>query len=113
MLKKDRRAIEECLYAINSIQDYTKEILSIGTLTDDRKTYDATLMNFIVLGESAGKLSDELKEQMTGIDWRAINGFRNFVAHEYFGLDENIVWSAILYHLPPLKEELVRVLKTV
>jgi uncharacterized protein with HEPN domain len=110
MLEEDRRAAEECLYAINGIQDYTKEISSIGDLINDRKTYDATLMNFIVLGESAGRFSKELKAHMAGIDWRAINGFRNFVAHEYFGLDENIVWSAILYHLPPLKQELEKIL---
>lgn len=63
-------------------------------------------MNFIVLGESSWKLSDDIRNALPHVDWRAIKGFRNFVAHDYFGVDENIVWAAIQFHLPQLKEDL-------
>jgi len=80
-------------------------------LLNDNKTYDAVLMNFIVLGEEANRISDALKTNNPQIPWKEINGFRNFVAHDYFGVDENIVWAAIQFHLPKLKHELKNILQ--
>lgn len=103
MLEKDMLAFEECLYAIRHILDYTDGVDSKGELVENNLIYDAVQMNFIVLGEAASKLSDTAKDALPNIDWRAIKGFRNFIAHDYFGVDNNVVWSAIKYHLPELK----------
>ena len=111
MLEEDKIAIEQCLYAINHIFEYTEHIQSIEDLINDSRTYDAVQMNFIIFGQSASKLSDNLKKQLSHIDWRAIRGFRNFVAHDYFGVDENIVWSAIKFHLPQLKVDLEKLIE--
>jgi len=110
MLEDDKIAIEQCLYAINHIFEYTENIKTMADLINDYRTYDAVQMNFIVLGESASKLSDEIKTQLPHVDWRAIKGFRNFVAHDYFGVDENIVWAAIQFHLPQLKTDLEKLI---
>ncbi len=111
MLEKDIANIEECLYAINNIQQYIGDIAVLDDLLDDHKTYDAVLMNFIVLGEAANRISNSLKAETLQIDWKEINGFRNFIAHDYFGVDQNIVWAVIQFHLPKLKEELVNLLQ--
>ena len=105
MLEDDRKAIKECLYVINHIFEYTEGITDLEDLINDSKTYDAVLMNFLVLGESSSKLSTELRDKMPKTDWRAIKGFRNFIAHQYFGVDENILWSALHFHLPQLKQD--------
>jgi uncharacterized protein with HEPN domain len=110
MLEKDRIAIEECLYAIRHILEYTTDIHTIDDLLNDHKTYDAVQMNFIVLGESAFKLSEELKHKLPNVDWRAMKGFRNFIAHDYFGVDENVIWAAVRVHLPILKEDFEKLL---
>jgi len=106
MLEKDLVSIQECLYAINHIEEYVENINSMESLMQDSKTYDAVLMNFIIIGEAANRLSEELKSQLANIDWRAIIGFRNFVAHDYFGVDVNIVWAAIKINLPLFEKEL-------
>jgi uncharacterized protein with HEPN domain len=110
MLEKDIANIHECLHAINSIQKYTEEFNQLDDLLNDNKTYDAVLMNFIVLGEAANRISDALKTNNPQIPWKEINGFRNFVAHDYFGVDENIVWAAIQIHISELKKELEKIL---
>jgi uncharacterized protein with HEPN domain len=61
MLEKDIANIEECLHAINSIQKYTEGVTQLDDLLNDSKTYDAVLMNFIVLGEAANRISAALK----------------------------------------------------
>ena len=111
MLEADRRAIQECLYAINHILQYTRSVAKLDDLVNNDMLYDAVQMNFIVLGESSAKLSDEIRNALPHVDWRAMKGFRNFVAHDYFGVDENIIWAAIQIHLPQLKIDLEELIK--
>ncbi|MCB9205489.1 MAG: DUF86 domain-containing protein [Flavobacteriales bacterium] len=111
MLERDVLILEECLYAVRHILEYAQDIQDMTSLEADSKTYDAVLLNFIVLGESANKLSEATKKLSPETDWRAIKDFRNFIAHDYFGLDKDVIWSAIQYHLPRLKDELERLIK--
>ncbi len=68
----------------------------------DEKTFDAVLMNFVVIGESVAKLSDELKETYPDIPWTQVKRFRNIIAHHYFGVDAEEVWQIIHHHLEAL-----------
>jgi uncharacterized protein with HEPN domain len=106
MFEKDSAALYECLYAIDHIEAYTYSIVGPSELINDHKTYDAVLMNFIIVGEAVKRISNELKEEHPELDWRSIIGFRNFVAHDYFGVDINIVWAAIKIHLPQFKKQI-------
>lgn len=74
----------------------------------DRKTYSATLREFIVIGEAISNLSDKDKNRVPTIEWRSIKDFRNFIVHEYFGLDSRIVWDAVQLELPLLKKGIAR-----
>ena len=56
MLETDRIAIEECLYVINHILEYTRDVKNMEAMKDNSMLYDAVQMNFIVLGESSTKL---------------------------------------------------------
>jgi uncharacterized protein with HEPN domain len=105
MHERDLTLIRESLYAIGHINEYVEGFKTISELIADSKTYDAVLMNFIVLGEAASRISDEGKTAIKNVDWRAMKDFRNFLAHDYFGVDENIIWAAIKHELPRLKEE--------
>jgi len=51
-------------------------------------------------------MSAALKSSNPHIDWRGANDFRNFIAHDYFGVSDDIVWSVIQFHLPQLKQDL-------
>ncbi len=63
--------------------------------------------NFIVIGEMAEKLSsDFLSETENDIDWFKVRGFRNIIAHNYFGIDAEEVWQIIHGSLIDLKESL-------
>jgi len=93
-----------------NIQEATNKIIAISnefTSIDDFKThyihYDAVMMNFIVIGEMAGKLSEDFKERNSSINWFKINGFRNIIAHDYFGVDDVVVWQIIKTKIPELK----------
>ena len=79
----------------------------------DRNTFmrsdlvqDAVVRNLQTLSESSQRLSDEVKNTQSHIDWRAITGFRNILVHDYMGLDLETIWLVIENDLPALKDAL-------
>lgn len=108
MYKRDVRLyLADIDEAIAAIEEYTAG-LNYETFAGDRKTYSATLREFIVIGEAIANIPDEIKAAVPTIEWRLIKDFRNFIVHEYFGVDARIVWDAVRQELPLLKIEVNR-----
>ena len=59
-----------------------------------------------VIGEMVDKISDEFKKSHSNIEWIKIKGFRNIVAHDYFGIDAEEVWQIIKNKIPSLRIEI-------
>lgn len=106
MPEKDIANIQDCLFAIEKITNYVGDIASAEELYQKQETYDAVMMNFIVIAEACKRISEDLKKKNRHIDWQGIADFRNFLAHDYFGVDANEVWSAIRFNLPELKAQM-------
>ena len=68
------------------------------------------LHNFLVIGEAVKRLPTELSQRYSDIPWREIAGMRDFVAHEYFALDLDIVWDAIQHAVPDLLKRVRKIL---
>jgi len=52
------------------------------------------------------KISEEFKKKHPEIEWIKIKGFRNIVAHDYFGIDAEEVWQIIKNKIPKLKADI-------
>lgn len=108
MLTKDQHCIESIGEAIDRIIEYTAGIKSAEDFNNDYRNFDATMMNFVVIGEMVDKISDEFKSKHPEIEWLKIKGFRNIVAHDYFGIDAEEVWQIIKNKIPALKSALIQ-----
>ena len=106
MYKKDDTIIFLMLQTIDKIFEYSSEFSEANEFIKNGKSFDATMMNFIALGESVSKLGESFKDKNCQIEWQKIQAFRNIVAHDYFGIDEYEVWQIITQHLPKLKADL-------
>ena len=106
MSDRNRLAILAMLEAIGKIEEYTKGISNVDEFYAHKVIFDACLMNFIVIGEMVLRLDESFKENNEGIEWSKIKGFRNIVAHNYFGVDAEEVWQIIKGRIPDLKERL-------
>jgi uncharacterized protein with HEPN domain len=104
--QKDLAIITLMLETIDKIMSYTADLSNCDDFENDVESFDATIMNFIVLGEIVGKLSENFRKKHPGIDWRKIYAFRNVLAHDYFGIYPAEVWEIIQKNLPVLKADL-------
>jgi len=76
--------------------------LTQSDLKADEKTYDAVVRNLEILGEAAKHISDDLREQLPDIEWQKVAGFRDILAHAYFGIDDDILWDIVQNKVPQL-----------
>ena len=95
----------DILESSEKILEYTKS-MSFEEFSKDRKTIDAVIRNFEIIGEASNLLPDEFKEKHPEIDWYRIRGFRNRIVHDYFGVDLNIIWKIIPDQIQNLITEL-------
>ena len=68
--------------------------LSKETVLNTDLILSAVVRKFEIIGEACSKLSIEFREDHPEIDWKAIIGFRNILAHQYFASNLDIIWEA-------------------
>ena len=109
-MSKDRHALLGIADAIHAIEQYTAPFASADELYAVRVNFDATMMNFIVIGEMVDRISEEFKSAHPDVDWKQIKGLRNIIAHDYFGVDAEELWQIIKKQLPSLKKTMEKLL---
>jgi uncharacterized protein with HEPN domain len=110
MLEKDKANLLSILDSCNKIFRFTEDLFDADAFFEDQESFDAVMMNFILIGEAVSKLSDSLKASTAHIPWQKIKGLRNIAAHEYFGIDAEEVWQIIKNHLPQLESNIAQIL---
>jgi uncharacterized protein with HEPN domain len=109
-MSRDRPNVLAVLDAIKRIEDYTAAYSSAAEFHSESQAFDATLMNFVVIGEMVDRLSEELKARHVETDWQEIKEFRNIVAHDYLGVDAEEVRQIVKTDLHALEESLSTIL---
>ena len=110
MYRKDRGSLLAVLDSINKILEYVKGLSSAKDYFQSQIVFDATLMNFITIGEMVDRISSKLKAEHAGVDWQRVKDFRNLVAHDYLGIDAEEVWQIIKNDLPSLRDSVSKIL---
>ena len=107
MPKRDLKLyIEDILESIKAIEPYIVDVKDFDAFAADRKTYSATIREYIIIGEAIIPLISLLEKKIPDYDWRMIKDFRNFIVHEYFGVDIQIVWDITTLELTELKNKI-------
>lgn len=101
--------LEDIEQAIAKIGRYTAR-LSFSDFEQNELVVDGVIRNLEVIGEAVRRLPPPLIAAHPGIQWRKIAALRNILAHEYFGVDLEIVWDVVQNKLPSLKEEVNQML---
>lgn len=86
--------------AINACINYSKH-LPDSTISD--MALDAIERNLGIIGEAVNHLPKDITDRHPEVDWYAIVGLRNFLIHEYFAVDSEIIYEILEKYLKPLQ----------
>lgn len=73
----------------------------------DEKTLYAVLHALQYIGEAVSRLPSEVTHLAPDVPWGRIRAMRNFIAHDYAGIDSEIVWKTVRERLPELRPAIV------
>jgi uncharacterized protein with HEPN domain len=93
-------------HALDCIDFVVDELAQIDgqQFLQNRMLRDAVLRNLEVIGQACKDYGiAELEHSHPDIRWRRVAGFRNQLAHEYLGLDIELVWNIVREQLPSLR----------
>lgn len=95
--------LEHIADAILRIQVHAGD-LSEEELEQDVLRYYGIVKNIEIIGEAARMLTEQFKSAHSEVDWRSIGDMRNFLVHEYFQVDSEVVFSVIHNEIPELQD---------
>ena len=76
---------------------------------EDIQCQDAVVRRIEIIGEAARRVSQGTRDKYPQIPWREMTSMRNLVIHEYDVVDINQVWDTLQNKIPPLIEELSKI----
>lgn len=106
MKESDLVYIKHAIEAIDKIEKYLGDF-SYEEFSKNDMLIDAVVRELEIIGEAAHNFSEEFKNQYPNIPFRDITDMRNFLIHEYFGVNTKIVWETCQTDLPGLKKLLL------
>lgn len=106
------------LYLEDIIEDIRKNLsytslLNFEEFCADERTIDAVIRNLIVIGEAVKNIPEDTRKLEPEIEWRKIAGLRDFAAHAYFNVNNQIVWDVIQTKLLSLNDAATRILNEI
>lgn len=102
-----RLYVDDMIGFAGKVLKYT-DGLDQAAFVADGLTYDATLRNLALIGESATRIPDAVKVAHPEIPWRQIIATRNRLIYAYLGIDDDTVWSIVRDDVPALLGALQR-----
>lgn len=82
----------------------------LASFSSDRKTKSATIRELEIIGEAASRISAIKKDEYSAVPWRLMKDFRNVLSHEYFGVNDEVVWDIVQHKLPELKVQMGKII---
>ena len=77
----------------------------------DSRTLNACVRSIEIIGEAARHLTDATKTQHPQLPWAKMVALRNFVIHQYFDVDNDVLWEVLTVFLPAIRPDLEAVSK--
>lgn len=73
-----------------------------AAFSTDLKTQSAVILQILLLGEGARRLSREFRERHSEIPWSDMIRMRDRLIHHYEGTDPEEIWKAAVRDVPAL-----------
>ncbi len=102
-----RHMIDHAVEAVQMVKGRTRQ-----DLDSDRQLNLALVRLLEIVGEAAGRVSEETRSRHQSIPWLDVVSLRNRLIHGYDTVDFDILWDIVQDDLPPLIVQLESILRT-
>ena len=106
---RDKERLEHMLAAAERVIRYTSN-KNFDDLKADDMMYYAVVKNIEIIGEAANLLSPEFVASHSDTPWKQVRGMRNYIVHEYFQIDDVVVWGVVTTDIPVLRSQIIEYL---
>jgi uncharacterized protein with HEPN domain len=107
--RTDLQFLQDILESIDAALEFV-EGYNFDGFSNDRKTKSASIRELEIVGEAANRISTVIKDDYSAVPWRLMKDFRNVLSHEYFGVNEEVIWDIIQQKLPDLKGQIEKII---
>jgi len=109
-----KNRLESILTSIKDIDYFVEQKVKIVAALEDRILKPAIRMKIITIAEQLNRLKDENEFEILSHfdkdDLRGMNAVRNFIAHDYDSVDDEILEIVLRVHLPKIKAQTIKLL---
>lgn len=109
-MRNDRTYLTHIREAIESIEQYLQDV-GYNDFVSNKMMVDAVIRELEIIGEASNNLSEDFRNKHSDVLWRRMKNMRNFLTHEYFGVNTKVVWDTCKNDLPELKKYITDVLE--
>lgn len=106
---KDRNRLQHILDAVDVILERCKK-MTREDLTSEKVLFGGIVYHTMIIGEAAYNLTKAFCKAHPDTPWLQIAKMRHNLAHGYYQVDPDIVWSVIQDDMPLLREQVARYL---
>lgn len=89
----------------------TSENLSLDEFLESEMYTRAFSRSFEIIGEAVKNLSEDFRNKHSDIEWKKLAGMRDKIIHNYFSVDYEILWDAVINKLPFMKENIQKIIQ--
>lgn len=102
---RDKERLEHIRECIERIFRYSENCTLDQLMADDMR-YFAIVKNIEIIGEAANMLSAGFIDEHPETPWKMIVKMRHYIVHEYFNIDNDVVWEVLNNDLPELSQQI-------
>ena len=113
MKNKNLFRLEHIRDSIEKIEYLTRMLHTQDNFETKWIEQDAIIRNLEIIGEAVVHISDDLKQNYPYISWKEIIGLRNFVTHQYFGVELSEIWGTVINDIPLLKVQIQKIIEDI
>ena len=107
-MRTDSLLLQDMLEAIDEVLETTPNAKS--DFDANKLVQSHVLRHIQIIGETAWRLSAELKDRHPEAPWKLIAGIRHVLVHDYFEVNWDRVYDTARNHVPDLKSKVEAVL---
>lgn len=113
-MRRSRERDRVHLLRMRDVAQYAQQFAAdreIEELDTDIQFRMALVKAVELVGESASRISDELRAQQPQLPWTKMIGMRHVLVHSYWAIEQDEFWEAVRNHIPALITDLERLIE--